>query len=327
MRKDKIIDLVRTAFVVGGLLCAAAACAQDYPDKPIRFIVPNLPGGGNDTTARTLAQKMTETFGQQVVIDNRAGAGGIIGAEIAAHAKPDGYTLFLGNTGSHATSPLLHVKLGYDPVKDFAPISLIASAPLILVVHPSVPAKSVMDLVQLAKARPGQINFASNGKGGSTHLAAELFMMLAGVEMLHVPYRGLPPAVTDLLSGRVQLMFATTLAILPQVRAGKLRGLAVTSAKRSAIIPELPSIAEAGVAGYETVSWYGVLAPAGTPKPIIDKLNHEVVRITRLPEVRQQFAADGADLVGSTPEEFAAHIARELARWTKVIKYAHIQPD
>jgi tripartite-type tricarboxylate transporter receptor subunit TctC len=320
---------MRTGLIcfLSGALFAAFACAQEYPDRPIRFIVPNLPGGGNDTTARTLAAKLTEVFGQQVVVDNRAGAGGIIGAEIAAHSKPDGYTLFLGNTGSHATSPLLHARLGYDPVRDFAPISLIASAPLILVVHPSVPAKSVRELVQLARSKPGQINFASNGKGGSTHLAAELFMMLAGVNMVHVPYRGLPPAVTDLLSGRTQLMFATTLAILPQVRAGKLRGLAVTSAKRSAIVPELPSIAEAGVPGYETVSWYGVLAPAGTPKPIIDRLNRELVRITRLPDVRQQFAADGADLIGSSPEQFATYIARELARWTRVVKYAHIQPD
>jgi len=318
---------IRLIVFLCGHVFATAVFAGQYPDKPIRFIVPNLPGGGNDTTARIIAQKLTEAFGQQVVVDNRGGAGGVIGAEIAAHARADGHTLFLGNTGSHATSPIMHVKLGYDPVRDFAPISLIASAPLILVVHPAVPTASVRELVQLAKAKPGQLNFASNGKGGSTHLAAELFMMLAGVEMLHVPYRGLPLAVTDLLSGRVQLMFATTLAILPHVRAGKLRGLAVTGARRSASILELPTIAEAGVAGYETASWYGVLAPAGTPHAIIERLNREVVKITRMPDVRQQFAADGADLVGSSADEFAAHIRRELARWTKVARFAHIQPD
>lgn len=318
---------IRLIVFLCGHVFATAVFAGQYPDKPIRFIVPNLPGGGNDTTARIIAQKLTEAFGQQVVVDNRGGAGGVIGAEIAAHARADGHTLFLGNTGSHATSPIMHVKLGYDPVRDFAPISLIASAPLILVVHPAVPTASVRELVQLAKAKPGLLNFASNGKGGSTHLAAELFMMLAGVEMLHVPYRGLPLAVTDLLSGRVQLMFATTLAILPHVRAGKLRGLAVTGARRSASILELPTIAEAGVAGYETASWYGVLAPAGTPHAIIERLNREVVKITRMPDVRQQFAADGADLVGSSADEFAAHIRRELARWTKVARFAHIQPD
>ena len=306
-------------------LTAAAAAAQDYPSKPIRFIVPFPPGGGNDTMARTVGQKLTEAFGQQVVIDNRAGAGGIIGADMAAHSAPDGYTLFLGGVGSHGTNPNLNAKLPYDPVRDFAPISLIASAPMVVVVHPSVPAKSLGELIKLAKAKPGTLNFASNGTGGSSHLAAELFKMMAGVDIVHVPYKGLAPALIDLLSGQVQLMFSSTVAIIPQVRSGKLRALATTGARRLPALPDIPTAAEAGVAGCETGSWYGVLAPAGTPRAIIDKLNREIVKITQMPDVRERLAAEGAEPAGNSPEEFAAYIKRELARWNKVIKQARIR--
>ncbi len=317
----------RLIFACAGLALAVTAAAQDYPSRPIRFIVPFPPGGGNDTIARTIGQKLTEAYGQQVVVDNRAGAGGIIGAETAARSVPDGYTLFLGGVASHGINPNLHAKLGYDPVKDYAPVSLIASAPLILVVHPSVRANTLKDLIQLAKAKPGTLNFASNGKGGSSHLAAELFMMMTATEMVHVPYKGLAPALTDLLGGQVQLMFSSTVAILPQVRAGKLRPLAMTSAKRSAAMPDIPTVAESGVTGYETASWYGVLAPAGTPRPIIDKLSREIVKMVKSADLRERLAADGAEPVGSTPEEFASHIKRELARWAKVIKQARLQAD
>ena len=317
----------RLFFAIAVIAFAAHAAAQEYPSKPIRFIVPFPPGGGNDTMARTVGHKLTAALGQQIVIDNRAGAGGIIGAETAARSAPDGYTLFLGGVGSHGINPNLHARLGYDPVTDFAPISLIASAPLILVVHPSVPAKSVKELIQLAQAKPGQLNFASNGKGGSSHLAAEMFKMMTTTDMVHVPYKGLSPALTDLLSGQVQLMFSSTVAILPQVRAGKLRPLAMTGARRSPAMPDVPTIAESGVPGYETASWYGVLAPAGTPRAIVERLNRQIVKITHAPDVRERLATEGADPVGSSPEEFAAHIKRELARWAKVIKQAGIEAD
>jgi tripartite-type tricarboxylate transporter receptor subunit TctC len=319
--------ILRTVSTVAAVLVAGIAAAQTYPNRPIRFIVPFPPGGGNDTMARTVGNKLSAALGQQFVIDNRAGAGGVIGAETAAHAPGDGYTLFLGGVASHGIVPNLHPKLGYDPVKDFSPVSLIAAAPLILVVHPAVPARSVKELVQLAKAKPGQLNFASNGTGGSSHLAAELFKMMTGTDMVHVPYKGLSPALTDLLSGQIQLMFSSTVAILPQVRAGRLRGLAITSVKRSAAMPEVPTVAEAGVAGYETASWYGVLAPAGTPRAIIEQLNREIARVVQMPDVRERLMSEGAEPAGGSPQEFAAHIKRELARWSQVIKQAKIKLD
>jgi len=277
--------------------------------------------------ARTVGQKLSEAFGQQVVIDNRGGAGGNIGAEIAARAAPDGYTLFLGGTGSHGTNPGLHAKLPYDPVKDFAPISLIASAPLLVVVPPSLPVRSINELIQLAKARPGQLNFASSGTGTIAHLAAELLNSMADIKIQHVPYKGTGPALTDLLSGQVQLMFNSAVSMLPQVRGGKLRAIAMTGTRRLPAMPDLPTVAESGVPGYEAVSWYGVLAPARTQGAIVDTLNREIVKITRIPELRERLAGDGAEPAGTSPEEFAAHIKRELARWAKVIAQAHIRPE
>ena len=309
------------------LTLAAGTAAGEYPTKPVRMIVPFPPGGGNDTMARTVGQKLSEAFGQQVVIDNRGGAGGNIGAEIAARAAPDGYTLFLGGTGSHGTNPNLHAKLPYDPVKDFAPISLIASAPLLVVVPPSLPVRSINELIQLAKARPGQLNFASSGTGTIAHLAAELLNSMANIKIQHVPYKGTGPALTDLLSGQVQLMFNSAVSMLPQVRGGKLRAIAMTGTKRLAAMPDLPTVAESGVPGYEAASWYGVLAPARTQRAIVDTLNREIVKITRIPELRERLAADGAEPAGTSPEEFAAHIKRELARWAKVIAQAHIRPE
>ena len=313
--------------MLAAFMWAVGAAAQEYPSRPVRFIVPFPPGGGNDTMARTIGNKLAVALSQQFVVDNRAGAGGVIGAEMAARAAPDGYTLFLGGVASHGIVPNLQPKLGYDPVKDFAPISLIASAPLILVVHPTVPAKNVNELVQLAKSKPGQLNFASNGTGGSSHLAAELFMMMTGIRMVHVPYKGLSPALTDLLSGQVQLMFSSAVAMLPQVRSGRLRALAMTSAKRSAAMPDVPTVAESGVPGYGTASWYGILAPARTPQVIIERLNREIVKVVQLPDVRERLLSEGADPVGSSSGEFAAHIGRELARWSQVIKLAKIKAD
>ena len=306
---------------------AGGACAQTWPGKPIRLIVPFPPGGGNDILARTVGRKLTEAVAQQVVIDNRGGAGGNIGAETAAHAVADGYTLFLGGIGSHGTNPGLQAKLPYDPVRDFAPITLIASAPLIVVVHPSLPVKSIAELVQYAKARPGQLNFASSGGGSIAHLAPEMLNAMAHVKLTHVPYKGTAPALVDLLSGQVQLMMNSAVSMLSQLRGGKLRAIAATGARRLAALPELPTVAESGVPGYEVASWYGLLAPAQTPRAIVDRLNREVVAILRQPEVRDRLAADGAEAVGNSPEEFAAHIRRELARWAAVIKAAGIRPE
>jgi tripartite-type tricarboxylate transporter receptor subunit TctC len=309
------------------LLVTAYAHAAEYPAKPITLIVPFAPGGGNDTVARTIAQRISVTLGQQVVVDNRAGAGGVVGAEAAARAAPDGYTLFLGGVGSHAINPSLQKSLPYDPVKDFAPVSLIASAPLVLVVHPSLPVKSVQELIALASAKPGELNYASNGNGSSSQLAAVMFESMTGTKMVHVPYKGLSPALTDLLTGRVQLMFSSVVAILPHIQAGKLRAIAVSGARRLSMLPDVPTIAEAGVAGYQSSSWYGILAPAGTPRDVLLKLNGVIVSAVQQPEVRKALANEGAEPVGSTPEEFTGFIGAELERTGKVVRAAKLEPQ
>jgi len=305
-------------------LIAAAALAQ-YPAKPIRLIVPFAAGGGNDSVARLVGKHLSDSLGQQLVIDNRPGAGGVLGAEFAAKAVPDGYTLFLGGVGSHAVNPNLNDSLPYDPIRDFAPVALLAQAPLVLVVHPSVPADSIKALVTLARSRPRQLNYASNGNGSSSHLAAVMFDSMTGVDMVHVPYKGLSPALTDLLSGRVQLMFSSVVAILPHIKAGKLRGLAVTGSRRLASMPNLPTIAESGLPGYEASSWYGVLAPAGTPREIVARLNSELVKALAQPEVRAGLLAEGAEPIGGSPEQFAAHIRSEMERLGKLIREAKIR--
>ena len=313
--------------IVAGLaasLLAAAALAQ-YPEKPIRLIVPFAAGGGNDSVARLVGKRVSDSLGQQLVIDNRPGAGGVLGAELAAKAAPDGYTLFLGGVGSHAINPNLSDSLPYDPIRDFAPVALLAQAPLVLVVHPSVPADSFKAFVALARSRPGQLNYASNGNGSSSHLAAVMFGSMTGVDMVHVPYKGLSPALTDLLSGRVQLMFSSVVAILPHIKSEKLRGLAVTGSRRLPSMPDLPTIAESGLPGYEASSWYGVLAPAGTPREIVVKLNAEFVKALAQPEVRTSLLAEGAEPVGGTPEQFAAHIRYEKERLGKLIREAKIR--
>jgi tripartite-type tricarboxylate transporter receptor subunit TctC len=304
---------------------SSAAAAQNYPVKVVRFIVPFPPGGGNDTIARLVAQKLGVALGQQVIVDNRPGAGGTIGAEAAARSAGDGYTMFLAGVATHGINPNLRKKLPYDALKDFEAVSLIGSAPLLVVVHPSLPVKSVKELIAFAKARPGQINYASNGAGGSAHLGVELFEMMAGVKMTHVPYKGLTPAFTDLLSGEVQVMFSSAVAMLPQVRAGRLRAIAMTGSKRSAAIPNIPTVAEAGVPGYETGSWYGVVVPAGTPKAAIDRLSKEIQTIVKSPDFTAKLNEEAVIPVGSTPEGFDRHIRAELARWAKVIKAGKIE--
>lgn len=301
-----------------------AVNAQNYPAKSIRFIVPFPPGGGNDTIARLVGQKLTAATGQQVLVDNRPGAGGAIGAEAAAKSPADGYTLFLAGVATHGINPNLRKKLPYDPLRDFDAVSQIAAAPLLVVVHPSLPIRSVKELVALAKARPGQINYASNGAGGSSHLAVELFSMMSGAKMTHIPYKGLSPALTELLSGEVQVMFSSAVAMLPQVKAGKLRAVAMTGARRSPAIPDIPTVAEAGVPGYETGSWYGIVVPAGTPKAAIDRLSREIIAIVRSPEITNRLNSEAVIPVGSTPAEFTTHIKNELARWAKAIKQAGI---
>src|SRR6266700_8099210 len=281
----------RIILALAMFLASLAVLGQDYPSKPIRLIVPFTAGGGNDSVARLVGKSLSDSLGQQLVIDNRPGAGGVLGAEIAAKAAPDGYTLFLGGVGSHAVNPNLNDRLPYDPIRDFAPVALLAQAPLVLVVHPSVPAESFKAFVALARSRPGQLNYASNGNGSSSHLAAVMFDSMTGVDMVHVPYKGLSPALTDLLSGRVQLMFSSVVAILPHINAGKLRGLAVTGRRRLPSMPDLPTIAESGLPAYEAGSWYGVLAPAGTPREIVARLNAELVKALAQPEVRTRLLA------------------------------------
>jgi tripartite-type tricarboxylate transporter receptor subunit TctC len=302
------------------LLAGGPLFAQTYPSKPIRFIVPFPPGGGNDTIARLIGQKLTAATAQQVIVDNRPGAGGTIGAEAAARSAADGYTMFLAGVATHGINPNLRRKLSYDPVKDFDAVSLVASAPLLVVVHPSLPVKSVKDLIALAKSKPEQINYASNGAGGSSHLAVELFSMMTGAKMVHIPYKGLSPALTELISGQVQVMFSSAVAMLPQVKAGRLRAIAMTGSKRSRAIPEVPTVAEAGVPGYETGSWYGIVVPAGTPKAAIDRLSKEVIAIVHSADITNRLNEEAVIPVGSTPEEFSAYIKKELARWAKVIK-------
>jgi tripartite-type tricarboxylate transporter receptor subunit TctC len=299
---------------------SGGATAQGWPEKPVRFIVGFTPGGPSDIIARALGQKLGDLSGQQVVIENRPGAGGNIAAELAAKSAPDGTTWLLGNNSILATNQSLYRKLGYDPVKDFAPVALVAVQPNILVVNPGVPANSVKELIALAKAKPGQLNYASSGSGAAAHLAGELFKAMTGVEMVHVPYKGAQPALTDVIAGRAQLMFATSASAIPYIKAGRLRALAVTTARRSATVPELPTLSEAGVPGFEALTWHGVVVPAATPQPLIERLNRDIVKVLRLPDLRERLESLGAEIAAGTPQDFADYIAREIPKWTKVVK-------
>ncbi len=308
--------------VLLALACAAlcsAAQAQDYPTRPVKFIVSYPPGGPADILARTLAQKLGDGLGQSVVVDNRGGANGNIGAELAAKAPPDGYTLFM-MTSSHAANVTLYPKLGYDIMRDFAHISNVASYPLLLVVHPSVPANSVGELVALAKAKPGVLNFASAGSGGGAHLAGELFKTMAGVNLVHVPYKGTGPALLDVVGGQVNLMFAGVSAAMPHVKTGKLRALGVSSQARLKSAPEIPTISEAGVRGYEIASWLGVSAPAGTPPRVVARVNAEIVKASHQADFAERLALDGAELQVTSPEVFTRYVETEVQKWGKVIR-------
>lgn len=295
------------------------AAASAYPDKPVRFIVPFAPGGGTDIVARIIAQKLNDAWGRPVIVDNRPGAGSTIGTELAVNAQPDGYTMVL-NSISLAFSATLYKALPYDAVRDLAPVTLVATQPNMLVVNPRLPVTSVRELVALAKSKPGTITYASGGSGSGPHLATELLKMLTGIDVTHVPYKGTGPALADLLSGQVQMMVAVTASALPHVKAGKLRALAVTGATRSAVVPDIPTVAEAGVTGYEFKTWYGIQVPARTPRAVIHRLNIEVSRILRLPEVIGRFSAAGLEASASTPEEFGALIRSEIAKWAKVVR-------
>ena len=324
----RTLNVLSAFFAAAAIVIApAAAQAQDYPTKPIRVVVPFPAGGATDILARAAAQKMTEAWGQSVVVDNRPGAGGNIGSELVAKAAPDGYTLEMGTVGTHAINPSLYAKMPYDHVKDFAPVILVAGVPNVLVVNPAVPANSVQELIAYAKANPGKLNFASSGSGTSIHLSGELFKVMAGVQMTHIPYKGSAPALQDLLGGQVQLMFDNLPPSLPQIKAGKLRALGVTSAARAPALPDVPTIAESGLPGFEASSWFGLLAPAGTPPAIIAKINAEIGKWLATPEAREKLLAAGANAAGGTPEDFARHIAAETAKWAKVVKESGAKVD
>ena len=317
------------ALAILGLLAMAGsgadALAQEWPAKPIRFIAPNLPGGPTDILARLIGQKLAETLGQPVVIENRAGAAGNIGTEAAAKSPPDGYTLVTGNNATFGANVSLYKRLGFDPVKDFTPIVLAATQPNILVVHPSLPVTSVKELIALAKARPGQLNYSGSGMGAAAHLAAELFKSMTATNIVHIPYKSAAPALTDLMAGETQLMFATSLSVIQHIKANRVRALGVTTAKRSRFLPELPTISEAGVPGFEASTWHGVLVPAGTPGAIVERLNTEINRMLQLADVRERLAAMGAEVVGGSGKEFADHIQREIPKWAKVVNAIGVQ--
>jgi len=302
------------------LLASGSAFGEGFPEKPVRFVVGFTPGGPSDILARALGQKLAERFGQQVVIENHPGAGGNLAAELVAKSAPDGHTWLLGNNSILATNQSLYRSLPYDPVKDFVPVAFVAIQPNILVVHPGLSVSSVKELITFSKANPGKLNYASTGSGAAAHLSGELFKAMTGVDMVHVPYKGAQPALTDLIAGQVQLMFATSVSVIPYIKAGRLRALAVTTAQRSAAMPELPTLSEAGVGGFESITWHGVVVPAGTPGPVIHVLNQKINSVLREKDFRERLAGLGAEVAGGTPGEFAAFIAREIPKWAKVVR-------
>ena len=316
---------IAAAFLLAALV--AGAQAQNYPTRPIRFIVPIAAGGGADLVARVIAERLSRNLGQQVVVENRAGGGTVIGAELVARSPADGYTWLLGTATSHAINASLVKKLPYDPVKDFSPIALVAVLPQIIVIHPALPAANLTDFIALAKKRPGEILFGSPGNGSNNQLGAEMLNIVAGIKTLHVPYKGAGPAITDLLAGHLQFMFTTIPPALPQVKAGRLRALAVAGAKRSALLPELPTTAEQGARGVEAASWNGILLPAGAPRDIITRLHAEIGVVMKQPEVIERLAGAGVEAAMMSPEEFAAYIESETARYAKVVKSSGARVD
>ena len=315
------------------MLCAAAALAafsatayaQSYPSKPIRMVVPFAAGGPTDVYARSVGQELSRILGQPVIVDNKPGAGGNLGADFVAKSAPDGYNIVLGAVGAFAVNMTLYPKMPYDVLRDFAPVSLIAIVPMMLVVNPALPVKTPRDLVELAKARPGQLTYGSAGNGTSVHMSTEMFKALTGIDMVHVPYKGVAPAMTDLIGGQLQLMFSDATSAIPHAKSGKVRPVAVT--KRIEVMPEIPTFAELGYAGYDPTVWYGVFAPAGTPRDIVVKLNGAIAKALQAPEVRERLISQGANPVSNSPEEFTAFVRDEIARWGKVVKASGARVD
>lgn len=304
-----------------------ALAAEVYPGKPIKIVAPFPPGGPVDILSRTIGSKLAQSLGQPVVVENRAGAGGNIGSDAVAKSAPDGYTLLMGFVGTHAINPSLYSKMPYDNVKDFEPVSLVAEVTIVLVVNPAIPANSIGQLIALAKSRPGELTFGSPGNGTPQHLAGELFNFISGVKIRHVPYKGAVPALTDLLGGQISMIFSSMPPALPHLKSGKLRALGVTSTARSPVTPELPTIAESGLTGYEVKNWYGIFAPRGTPKEIVTKLNAEIVKILNMPDVKESLSLQGAEPSTSTPQEFAAYVKDETEKWAKIVKYSGVKVD
>jgi len=322
--KNQIIVIASVAGLA--LTLAQPAYAQPYPSKPIRVIIAQAPGSATDVVSRVISNKLAEGLGQQLVIDARPGAGGTLGTELAARAPADGYTLFMANNSTHGSNPALYAKLSYDAVKDFAPIIFVVATPYVLSVHPSLPAKSVKELIALAKARPGQINYASAGNGSTHHLSGELLKTMAGIDIVHIPYKGTTPAIAALIGGEVSIMFATVTGIQPQIKNGRARGLAVTTPKRSNMMPELPTMAET-LPGFEMLSWFGLLAPAGTPPAIVNRMNAETTKVLANPDVRSLLAAQGFEVMSGTPEQFGDYIKVEIAKITKLAKTTGIKAE
>ena len=321
------MKLIRSLLVLALLaLLQVPALAQQWPAKPVRLLIPYPPGGSAEILARPIAQKLTERWGQPVVLDFRPGAGGTIATEVTAKAAPDGYTIIMV-LAAHAINHSLYAKLPFDTLRDFAPVSLVASLSLIVVTPPSVPANSIKELIALGKAKPGSLNFASAGNGNTSHLAGELFKTMTGVDMVHVPYKGSGPSLIALLGGEVSLMFDSISSSLPHVKAGKLKALAVTSAKRSHVMPQLPTVAESGLPDFIVDGWYGILAPAGTPPAIVNKMSADIARVMQTPDARERIMGSGYDIIGSTPEQFGAHLRSEVARWAKVVKASGARVD
>jgi tripartite-type tricarboxylate transporter receptor subunit TctC len=321
-----VLASMALALIAAASFFAPAASAQTYPSKAIRFVVPFPPGGGNDIVGRIVAMKLAEGFGQSVVVDNRGGAGGIVGTEITAKSPPDGYTMLINNI-SLAVNATLVPNLPYDTLKDLAPVTLVGRQPNMLVVFPGIPVKTMKDLLAMAKAKPRQINYGSGGIGTASHLATELLNMMAGIQMVHVPYKGLGPALTDLMGGQIQVIISTMASAMPQVKGGKLRPVAVTTAKRSSFFPEVPTMDEAGVRGYEFDTWYALAMPARTPRPIIDRVNREMEKVAGSQTVKEQFSPQGLETAHTTPEELAGYLKSEVAKWGKVIKASGAKPD
>jgi tripartite-type tricarboxylate transporter receptor subunit TctC len=324
--KLKTISIAAAAFASAAFGTAHAATQDNYPNKPVRLVVPFTPGGSTDILARLVARQITDSFGQQCIIDNRPGAGGTIGMEIAARAAPDGYTLVMGHIGTLAVNPALYTKLSYDPVKDFQPITLVAMIPNMMTVNPKIPAKTVKEVIALAQTKPGALNYGSGGNGSAAHLATEYFKLLTKTDITHVPYRGTAPAVTDLIAGNISLMITGVPPQLGQIKAGRLRPIAVATSKRLPMFPDVPTIGET-VKGYEATQWYGILAPAAVPKTYIAKLNGAIVKALHSPEAKERLATEAAEPVGNSPEEFGRFIRAEIARWAPVVKQSGAKPD